>query len=320
MSQYDIKITEYGNGSVEFRIYDKPIYELTEEEKERRNAKRLNSIRNREEALEIEASDLSEYYETLDDSLVRMKIDSNGWSDLLTTEEYIEKREEMRKRKNARDSYRRTVNAIHDISRSESWTMFYTLTFSPGVVDRTNFEMCMKKANKWFNNLRRKAPELKYMFVPELHADKVSWHIHGLVCGDTGVEYVDSGKRDKKGRVIYNVGNWKYGFSTATKIDDSAKASSYILKYITKDLCENSLGKKRYYHSRNIKEPIVTTVSSDCDMGLGLDETRMIENLDMFLNSFGCDDVTRIERVCSGHCSVTYINAHKIESEEKAYE
>lgn len=320
MSQYDIKITEYGNGSVELRIYDKPLYELTEEEKDRRSKKRLESIARREEALRDEAYDLSEYYETLYENYIEFAPNKEGFSELLTIDEYIEKREEFRKRKNARDSYRRTVNAIHDISRSERWTMFYTLTFSPDVVDRSNFELCMKKANKWFNNLKRKAPELKYMFVPELHADKTNWHIHGLVCGDSGVEYVDSGKRDKSGRVIYNIGNWKYGFSTATKIDDSAKASSYILKYITKELCENSLGKKRYYHSRNINEPIVTTVSVENDMDMAFDEARLIENVDVILYSFGCDDVTRVERVCSEHCSVVYINAHKIESEEKENE
>lgn len=315
MSQYDIKMTEYPNGDIEMKIYSAPIFELTEREKERRNKKRLESISRRVYETECDAENLAEYYETLGDNFIATSIDDNGFTSLITKDEYMARCDEIRKRKNARDSYRRTLNAIHDLVRCEKWTMFYTLTFSPEVVDRTCFESCMKKASKWFNNLYRKAPNLKYMFVPELHADGVSWHIHGLVCNDVGVDYVDSGKRDKKGRVIYNVGNWKYGFSTATEISDTHKVSSYILKYITKDLCENSLGKKRYYHSRNIQQPIVSTVCSVSDFDLSLDATRTIDFLDSFLTSFGVDDVSRIEDVSTVHCSVIYINAHKVEKE-----
>ena len=320
MSQYDIKMTEYSNGYIEMKIYSAPIFELTECEKERRNKKRLESLSKRVYEADCDAESLAVYYETLGGDFIATSLDADGFASLITKDEYMTRLDEIRKRKNARDSYRRTLNAIHDLARCEKWTMFYTLTFSPDNVDRTCFEICMKKANKWFNNLHRKAPNLKYMFVPELHADGVSWHIHGLVCNDVGVDYVDSGKRDKKGRVIYNVGNWKYGFSTATEVSDTHKVSSYILKYITKDLCDNRLGKKRYYHSRNIQQPIVTTVSSEIDFDLSLDDTRTIDFLDTFLSSFGVDEVSRINDVSTEHCSVIYINAHKVEKEIGNYE
>lgn len=273
-----------------------PICELTKEECEKRQAKRERTFARRI------ASALPKcgVFIPFDDEVIEV-LDINALED-------FEISEEQRKRKNARDSYRRTVNKIHDLARCEQWTMFYTLTFSPDVVDRQDFGACMKKARMWFNNIRkRKAPNIKYLIVPELHADKKSWHIHGLVCNDNGVTYIDSFKKDKSGKTIFNVESWKFGFSTATRIEDSHKVSSYILKYITKDLCERSLGQRRYFRSNNIQEPKITELlSSEI---FDEDYIHNLDNLEMILSSFGCDEITRVKKVSSEFCSVTYINA-----------
>ena len=293
---YDFKVVEFPNGSIEIRLYDKPICELSVEECGKRQAKIERTIKRR---IAMALPKCDEFIPFEDDVCEVLNINY--------LEDY-ELTEEMRKRKNARNSYRRTVNKIHDLARCEEWTMFYTLTFSQDVVDREDFGACMKKARKWFDNVRqRKAKDLKYLIVPELHADKKSWHIHGLVCNDDGISYVDSGKRDKHGKVIYNVENYKFGFSTATRIDDSHKVSSYILKYITKDLCERSLGQNRYFRSNNLQEPKVTQLLSSELFSNGY--IHDLDNLEMILSSFGCDEITRIKKVSSEFCSVTYINA-----------
>lgn len=294
---YDFKLVEFPNGSIELRVYDKPISDLDEKENERRQVKRANTISQRV-AL---ANPKSDEYIPFEDKVIEV-------SDINRLEDF-EYSEELRKRKNARDSYRRTVNKIHDLARCEKWTMFYTLTFSPAVADRTDFSFCMGKARKWFDNLRqRKAHDLKYLLIPELHADKCSWHIHGLVCNDNGISYVDSGKRDKHGKIIYNVENYKLGWSTATRIDDTQKVSSYVLKYITKDLCERSLGQRRYFRSNNLQKPVVTELLSSevFEDGYIYD----LDNIEIILNSLGCDEITRIKKVSAEHCSVTYINAN----------
>lgn len=293
---YDFKVVEFPNGSVEFRLYDRPICELTIEENERRQAKRERTIVRR---IEMSLPKCDEFI-PFEDAMCEV-VDVNQLED-------FEVSEELRKRKNARDSYRRTVNKIHDLARCEKWTMFYTLTFSSDVVDREDFWACMKKARKWFDNIRqRKAHDIKYLIIPELHADKKSWHIHGLVCNDAGVSYVDSGKRDKHGKTIYNVEKWKFGFSTATRVEDTQKVSSYVLKYITKDLCENSLGQRRYFRSNNLQEPIVTELLSSMVFDEGY--VHDIENLEVMLASFGYENISRIKKVSTEHCSVTYINA-----------
>lgn len=286
---YDFKIIEFPNGSVEIRIYDKPISALEEKENERRQTKRARTISNR----------------LLKRELVFVPFENE---EVECFDYYDLQADEMRKRKNARDSYRRTLNKIHDLARCEKWSMFYTLTFSPDVVDREDFGACMKKARKWFDNLRqRKAPDLKYLLIPELHSDKVSWHIHGLVCCDEGVSYVDSGLKDKQGRAIYNVEKYKFGWSTATKIEDTQKISSYVLKYITKDLCERSLGQRRYFRSNNLQVPIENTYLSSEVFEDGY--IYNLDNIDEVLTSLGYEDITRIKKVSSEYCSVTYINA-----------
>ena len=62
---------------------------------------------------------------------------------------------------------------------------------------------------------------------------------------------------------IYNLPLWKYGFSTATKIRDSGKASSYITKYITKDLSRILQNHHRYLSSQNVERPIERTYNVD---------------------------------------------------------
>lgn len=294
---YDFKIVEFPNGSVEVRIYDKPISALDEKENQRRQAKREKTIACRLQS--VDCSSELVFVPFVDEEIEVINIDEKNANDFA---------EEMRKRKNARDSYRRTLNKIHDLARCENWTMFYTLTFSQEFVDRQDFGACMKKARKWIDNVKqRKCPSLKYLLIPELHADKCSWHIHGLVCDDMGVSYVDSGKRDKSGRVIYNVENYTLGWSTATEIEDTKKISSYVLKYITKDLCERSLGQRRYYRSNNLQEPKISTYLSSQVFEEGY--VHEADNAEKILASLGYDNVTRIKKVCSEYCSVTYINA-----------
>lgn len=152
-------------------------------------------------------------------------------------------------------SKNRTINSIYDIARSNEWEYFLTLTFNPDKVDSFNYEEVTKKLSKWLNNFKsRYAPELKYIIVPELHKSG-RFHFHGLISNIGSASFVDSGKKDKSGNVIYNLGNYNLGFSTVTIINDVRRVSSYIGKYITKDLCATTFNKKRYWCSKNLDKP-----------------------------------------------------------------
>lgn len=164
----------------------------------------------------------------------------------------FELEEIKRKEESLRVSATRAKNMLYYIARSNVWEWFVTLTIAPDArIDRYSFDDVSKKARKWFNNLQqRKAPDMYYLLVPEQHKDG-AWHMHGLIGGCQGLSFIDSGHKDDNGEVIYNFENWKFGFSTATAVRDTRRVSSYISKYITKDLCRDTKGKKRYWCSAN---------------------------------------------------------------------
>ena len=182
-------------------------------------------------------------------------------------------------------------------SRQVDWEYFITLTFDGSKVDRYDFDVCMRKANDWFRNQKkRKAPELKYLFVPEQHNDG-AWHIHGVIADVGNISFVDSGRvaigekacmrtdGNIKFPTIYNLSGWRFGFSTATRVRDKYKVASYITKYITKNLCENTFGKKRYYRSKNIPEPI--------EKGFLVEPNEFESFMAEMVDSFGCNMVYR---------------------------
>lgn len=159
---------------------------------------------------------------------------------------------------NRRKSLSHTRNMINIYARSAFWEWFVTFTFSPEFVDRTNFKECMAKVRNWLNNARKRlSNDLKYLVVPELHADKKSWHIHMLLADAGAIKFIDSGHK-VSGEIIYNLDGWKWGFSTATRVKDIYKIQGYISKYITKDCHQLAKGAHRYYTSHNLPLPIKT--------------------------------------------------------------
>lgn len=164
--------------------------------------------------------------------------------------------EDKRKSEALRVSYIRTINNIYDVTRCNKWEWFLTFTFSPEKVkSRYDYAELSKVMSQWLKNIKkRKCPEMVYMLVPEMHKDG-AWHFHGLFRNIDGLTMVDSGKTDKEGRVIYNIQDYKLGWTTGTEVGDPAKASSYLVKYITKDLCAATPNQRRYWASKNCERP-----------------------------------------------------------------
>ena len=147
-----------------------------------------------------------------------------------------------------------TKNRIYNIARSITWQWFITLTFERDNTDASDYDVIIRRLHTFLNNLQsRKCPDMKYLIVPELHDDKENYHFHGFLSDVDALRFCFSGHFDRKGNPIYNILNWSYGFTTATQIKDSSKASSYITKYITKDSELKLKNKKRYLCSRNIE-------------------------------------------------------------------
>lgn len=146
----------------------------------------------------------------------------------------------------------KTKNTIYNIARSNVWKWFITLTLNPEKVDRSDYDQVVKKLTFFLNNLqKRKCPNLKYLIVPELHKDRTNYHFHGLLADCNELDFVFSGHFDDNGKPVFNIPQWSYGFTTATLVEDTARASSYITKYVTKESERYLKNKHRYYTNRN---------------------------------------------------------------------
>lgn len=153
---------------------------------------------------------------------------------------------------------------------ANDFTHFVTLTIDPNRYDSLDFEVAKKMLLNWLKKRRAQFGKFDYIFIPEMHkSGRV--HFHGVLGNVEAFTFVEAiNPKTKKsvvrnGRQVYNLKNWKYGFSDCELIVSKEKTASYITKYITKELLTNSsmFGKKRYFPSRGLKTPTVSFETFD---------------------------------------------------------
>lgn len=154
---------------------------------------------------------------------------------------------------NQRRSADRARQHIYEIARNYSWDWFVTLTLNSKYVDRYNYDECSKKVSQWLKNLKKKCPEMVYIFVPEQHKDG-AFHFHGLIANCYDLCYTDSGHKSGDD-IIYNLDSYKFGWSTMTRVKQNDAVVKYLTKYITKELIQTVKGRKKYWASRNCERP-----------------------------------------------------------------
>lgn len=168
------------------------------------------------------------------------------------------------------DAIHRAHSRIRQIILSNEWKYFLTITFDDTKVDAHNSELVISKLQKWLNN-QTSRNGLGYVLIPEYHKKENRIHCHALVNGNlevvhNGIYKVQGVKKPMhednikkyhipKYRVlykVYNVLNWKYGFSTAIEVyGNPARLANYVLKYMTKET--GKIFGKGYWCSKNIK-------------------------------------------------------------------
>ena len=266
MGLYNCRMYDYGD-FVQFRFYDNPI--RTDEIG--CNATPDPALREADPFF-LAPEDIKPHQLTMDDFLGYKMLDQEKHKHCLAV------------------SVNRSIQSIYEYSYANMWDWFITFTFAPEKADRFDYDDVVKKTRKWFMNLRnRKAPDLKYLFIPEKHKDG-AYHIHGLLADCGSLEFEDSGrvavgkkavKRTEKNNnfpTIYNVSGWRFGFSTATRIQDNNRACSYMAKYITKDLCDDLHGKRRFYPSNNLNRVEKTELNLPPDEFDRFILDRMVKN------------------------------------------
>lgn len=144
-----------------------------------------------------------------------------------------------------RATRRARKNAFDLIMCNHDLDTFVTFTYSPDeVTDKANYDECFKYLNSWLSNrVQRKG--LKYVCVPE-RTKRGDIHFHAIMNG--GALQLGAAISPKTGRPLthngkplYNVTDWKRGFTTAEYItqreageDERAGVAKYIFKYMGK--------------------------------------------------------------------------------------
>lgn len=190
-------------------------------------------------------------------------------------------------RENRERAARRAKRKVSDYVMAEyDFKYFITLTLSGRDFARNDVGTAVKKLNTWLKN-RVQRVGLKYIIVPEYHADGESLHFHGFI--NDALRVSDSGcvvapgykkpiKRETARRygvdlrqchTVYNLPDWLYGYTTAIELyGDKAAAAAYIAKYITKQYHETDgdrtkIGGRYYWHSNNLREPVCRYENAD---------------------------------------------------------
>lgn len=216
---YNVKLIKYASGGYQVRVFDNPVPDPAEETTRKDAPKKSRQ------------------------PLLRENPFTGEYERILTFEEHD---------RSVKNSVNRTVNNVYYLTRSNVWDWFVTLTFDPQKVDSLDYDCCVKKLSKWLKRCKEDNPNMRYLVVPEKHKSG-RYHFHGLFADCDCLNFTDSGKT-VKGQVIYNIGKYHLGFTTATRVQDTERVSKYITKYITKEMCEATPNKKRYWASRNLEK------------------------------------------------------------------
>ena len=156
------------------------------------------------------------------------------------------------------ESQRRAKTKVCDIALCNQFTHFFTWTLDPALIDRYDAQAIYKKLRAFLSNVSQRKG-FSYVVIPEYHKQKEgeakpAIHMHGLCSLGTvkiSRAYAPDGTpiQDGNGRDVYNMDDWKLGFSTCVELDgDYEKAVSYVTKYITKS--EEKIFGKWYLSSR----------------------------------------------------------------------
>lgn len=202
------------------------------------------------------------------------------------------------------DNLKHAIDCVFDIVYQNEWDLFLTLTLRPDdSLDRTDPKEVMKPLRNWLSDhVKRKG--LRYILIPEEHKNG-GIHAH-MLCNDV-FQLVDSGTKTythfkrpmmdstalarglnpEDGQIVYNVPEWRYGFTTAIKVyGDSGKLAFYLTKYLTKDM--KKIFGKYYWSSKNIvRKPQIILSNSDYDAVQAPEYGAFKYDSDLLLNQEG---------------------------------
>lgn len=165
-------------------------------------------------------------------------------------------------------SISRARSKIYELASCNDWDYFATLTIDGKKYDRADLDGFHKIFTQFLRNYGKKfETKIDFLFVPELHSDGKSWHLHGFIKGIPFEQLERFKIGDKMGKYIAEkvgkgdtVYNWpayakKFGFCDLEPIVNSEACARYITKYINKALASSvkEMNAHLYYRSKGLK-------------------------------------------------------------------
>lgn len=171
-------------------------------------------------------------------------------------------------------SMRRARSKLRRLALSNSFEYFVTLTLDRTKIDRYDPKVITRALNSWCDNMVRRHG-LRYILVPEEHMDG-ALHFHGFFAGDD-LRVVDSGHKDSCGNPVYNLPQWKLGFSTAIRLyGEYSRAVGYVCKYIGKQNGHRPMG-RWYYSGGGLVEPERTLIDVEIADFIGCEDKAVLD-------------------------------------------
>lgn len=206
----------------------------------------------------------AKYYRQPDGSLRLASIEiasrpiftENGW------EEEEDKKPGKRERttdgetseENRERSWRRASIRAMDIVACTHFQLFNTLTIDPKLYNSRDYHEVERMFSRWASNEVQRHG-VSYIAVPEYHHDGEKIHLHML--STEGLKLEDSGIK-QHGKPVYNIKNWRAGFSTTQKITGEGAdiaCAKYIMKYMQKQTGQK-IGGRYFLTGGQIKRPV----------------------------------------------------------------
>lgn len=168
-------------------------------------------------------------------------------------------------------SLSRTRRVVLELALCNDWKWFVTLTI--GKRDRTDLHAYYQKFREFLKYQQEKhGVKIRYLLIPELHSDGMSWHMHGFMGAEMDPFLVSFAQMDRDGytgpdgkklpRKLIRKGyyDWpeyskRFGFCSFGEIRNQTATAFYATKYITKSFQQEARksGQNLYYASQGLE-------------------------------------------------------------------
>lgn len=189
------------------------------------------------------------------------------------------------------------------LANTDLFKSFITLTFEENVEDVAAANKALKM---WLEQVRRAVPGFVYLGVPE-RQKRGAIHYHLMTNLVPGSEILprrirkalfNKDTREYQKIDYYDLKYWNSGYSTAFDLDmtdENFSVVSYLAKYFWKDKDDHFFGKKKVFHSTNLKKPLVEFFNVNSDAYIrykqSLSDAVLIKSTMIESRSKYCPDV-----------------------------